>query len=339
MAGLFDSYTLKGLTLKNRVMMSPMCQYCANEDGTITDFHLVHYGQRAIGGVGLIMVEAAGVEARGRISTGDVGIYSDDHIPALKRLVDFCKQYGAKMAIQLAHAGTKAETSEPNVAPSAVTKFDRYGTPTALSKEEIKIVVEAFKQAAVRSVKAGFDTVELHGAHGYLIHQFLSPITNKRTDEYGGSLENRVRFAVEVITAVKEVLPADMPLLMRVSAEEYSEEGYNLQEMVEMVKHFKAAGVDMVDCSSGGNLPIAPPSIYPGYQAQFADTIKREADIPTIAVGILENPALAEEVIRNNRADIVAIARGLLRNPHWAKQAAIELKAELELPGSYKRAW
>jgi NADPH2 dehydrogenase len=339
MAGLFDSYQLKGLTLKNRIMMSPMCQYVANTDGTVTDWHHVHYGARAIGGVGLIVLEASAVEARGRISKNDIGIWSDDHIAGLKRIVDFGHQYGAKMGIQLAHAGVKAETDEPNVAPSALTHFPRYQVPQELSAAEIQAIVEKFKASAARAVQAGFDTIELHGAHGYLIEEFLSPLTNKRTDQYGGSFENRIRFALDVIRAVKSVIPDEMPLLMRVSASEYSEESYSLDEMVEMVKAFQAAGVDMIDCSSGGALPVAPPAIYPGYQVPFSEAIKHGAGIPTIAVGLLDHPALAEDVVRNGRADLVAIARGLLRNPHWAKVAALELKAELELPASYARAY
>ncbi|ARU62285.1 NADPH dehydrogenase NamA [Tumebacillus avium] len=339
MAGLFDSFTLKGMELKNRIMMSPMCQYQANEDGTVTDWHLVHYVSRAIGGVGLVMVEASGVEARGRISTGDVGIYSDDHIAGLARIVELCKSYGAKTAIQIAHAGTKAETPEPNVAPSAFTHFDRYNTPQELTTGEIQEIVTAFADAAVRAVKAGFDTIEIHGAHGYLINQFLSPLTNKRTDEYGGALENRLRFPLQVIRGVKAVIPDDMPLLMRVSASEYSEEGYSLDEMVEMAKQFKEAGVDMIDVSSGGSLPTAPPAIYPGYQLQFAEAIKHGAEIPTIAVGLLHNPALMEEALQNGRADVVAVGRELLRNPHFAKTAALELGAELELPNVYKYAY
>lgn len=337
--GLFSEFQLKGLTLKHRIMMSPMCQYQAGEDGKVTDYHLAHYGTRAIGGVALVMLEATAVEARGRISTADLGIWSEEQVEGLKRIVDFCHTYGAKTAIQLAHAGVKAETPEPSVAPSAVSLFERYPAPTALTQEEMAGIVEAFRQAAVRAVQAGFDTVELHGAHGYLINQFLSSLTNKRDDEYGGSLENRLRFPLEVIRAVKSVLPEQMPLLMRVSASEYAEEGYSLDEMIEMVKQFKAAGVDMIDCSSGGTLPVAPPAIYPGYQVQFAEAIRKGAEIPTIAVGILGTPSLAEEVVRNGRADVVAIGRELLRNPHFAKTAAIELGAELELPGVYLRAF
>lgn len=337
--GLFSEFQLKGLTLKHRIMMSPMCQYQAGEDGKVTDYHLAHYGTRAIGGVALVMLEATAVEARGRISTADLGIWSEEQVEGLKRIVDFCHTYGAKTAIQLAHAGVKAETPEPSVAPSAVSLFERYPAPTALTQEEMAGIVEAFRQAAVRAVQAGFDTVELHGAHGYLINQFLSSLTNKRDDEYGGSLENRLRFPLEVIRAVKSVLPEQMPLLMRVSASEYAEEGYSLDEMIEMVKQFKAAGVDMIDCSSGGTLPVAPPAIYPGYQVQFAEAIRNGAEIPTIAVGILGTPSLAEEVVRNGRADVVAIGRELLRNPHFAKTAAIELGAELELPGVYLQAF
>ncbi|MBL0388008.1 NADPH dehydrogenase NamA [Tumebacillus sp. ITR2] len=339
MAGLFDPYTIKGLSLKNRIMMSPMCQYQANTDGTVTDWHFVHYGARAIGGIGLIMLEASAVEARGRISRHDIGIWSHEHEAGLKRIVDFGHQYGSKMAIQLAHAGVKAETDEPNVAPTALSHFERYAVPQELTVGEITQIVGAFATAAERAVRIGFDTVELHGAHGYLINQFLSPLTNKRTDEYGGSFEKRLRFALDVIQAVKGVLPAEMPLLLRVSATEYSNEGIDIHEMVKMVAAFKQAGVDMVDCSSGGTLPVAPPAIYPGYQVQFADAIKQGADIPTIAVGLLDTPALAEEVVRNNRADLVAVGRGLLRNAHWAKVAAQELKVTFELPNSYARAY
>ncbi|HEU4962540.1 MAG TPA: NADPH dehydrogenase NamA [Bacilli bacterium] len=336
---LFSEFTLKGMTLKNRIMMSPMCQYQAAEDGKVNDWHFVHYGTRAIGGVGLVMLEATAVEARGRISTADLGIWSDDHLEGLKRVVEFGHAYGAKMAIQIGHAGLKAETPEPNVAPSAVTHFDRYPVPTPLAQEELSAIVEAFRQGAKRAVEAGFDAIELHGAHGYLINQFLSPLTNKREDEYGGSPDNRLRFPLEVIRAVKAVIPQEMPLLIRVSASEYSEDSYSLDEMVEMIKRMKEAGVDMVDCSSGGTLPVPPPATYPGYQVQFAEAIRKGADIPTIAVGILGTPSLAEEVVRNGRADVVAIGRELLRDPHFSKTAALELKADLELPGSYKRAW
>jgi NADPH2 dehydrogenase len=339
MAGLFDSYILKGLTLKNRVMMSPMCQYSTKEDGKITDWHYVHYTSRAVGGVGFIVMESSAVEPRGRITMHDVGIWSDDHIEGLKSIVDACKQYGVKMGIQLGHAGTKADTDEPNVAPSAFTLFDRYGMPTELTKAEIADIVRKFADATVRALKAGFDTVELHGAHGYLINQFLSPITNKRTDEYGGSLENRVRFALEVIRAVKAVLPEEAPLLMRVSAVEYSDEGYSMEEMIEMVKLFKAEGVDMVDVSSGGNVPHGPAEVFPGYQLQYADAIRNGADIPTIAVGMLDHPALMEEAVRTGRADVIAVARGLLRDPYLAKKAALELGAELEMPKQYARAF
>lgn len=339
MPSLFESYTIKGLQVKNRIMMSPMCQYLANEDGTITDWHLMHYGARAAGGVGLIMVEASGVENRGRITSRDLGIYSDDHIPGLRRIVDFCHTFGAKAGIQLAHAGRKSEVQEEqNVAPSAIPFSEKYRTPHELTADEIQKIVEAFGQAARRAVAAGFDTVEIHGAHGYLIHEFLSPYSNRRTDEYGGSQANRMRFALEVIRSVKREIPEDMPLLMRVSASEYEAAGYSPDDMAEMVKQFKEAGVDMMDVSSGGNYPI-PPTHYPGYQVKFADSIRKAAELPVIAVGRLDSPQLAEEVIRNQRADLVAVGRALLRDPHWAKSAAVALGIELEMPGVYKMGY
>ncbi|WP_018132734.1 NADPH dehydrogenase NamA [Effusibacillus pohliae] len=339
MPSLFDPFELKGLQLKNRIMMSPMCQYQANEDGTVAEWHYVHYGSRAVGGVGLVMVEASGVENRGRITTRDVGIFSDTHIPGLRRIVDFCHTYGAKIGIQLAHAGRKSEVAEePNVGPSAIAFSEKYRVPQELTVEEIQQIVEAFGQAARRAVQAGFDTVEIHGAHGYLIHEFLSPISNRRTDSYGGSQTNRLRFPLEVIARVKKELPPGMPLLMRVSATEYAADGYDVSDMVEMVKQFKEAGVDMIDVSSGGNLPVAPVQ-YPGYQLAFAEQIRKQAEIGVITVGRMESPQLAEETIRNGRADIVAVARGLLRDPHWAKTAAVALGVEMEMPGVYRMGY
>jgi NADPH2 dehydrogenase len=339
MPSLFESFTIKGLQVKNRIVMSPMCQYLANGDGTITDWHFVHYGARAAGGVGLIIVEASGVENRGRITDRDIGLYSDEHIPGLQRLVDYCHTFGSKVGIQLAHAGRKSEVvEEANVAPSAIPFSEKYRTPHELTTDEIQKIVEAFGQAARRAVAAGFDTVEIHGAHGYLIHEFLSPYSNRRTDEYGGSQANRMRFAMDVIRRVKREIPEDMPLLMRVSASEYEAAGYTPDEMAEMVKQFKEAGVDMMDVSSGGNYPI-PPTHYPGYQVKFADQVRRAAELPVIAVGRLDSPQLAEEVVRNQRADLVAVGRGLLRDPHWAKSAAVALGNDLEMPGVYKMGY
>lgn len=335
MPGLFDEFALKGLNLKNRVMMSPMCQYHAEPNGMANDWHFLHYGSRAVGGVGLVMVEATGVESRGRITSADLGIWSDDHVAGLARIVDLCRPYGAKTAIQLAHAGTKSEVAdEPNVAPSSLTRFEQYRTPHALTESEIADIVEAFRKGAERAVAAGFDTVEIHGAHGYLINQFLSPITNRRDDSYGGSLENRLRFPLEVIRAVKAVIPEDMPLLMRVSSVEYSEDGYSLEEMVEMARQFKEAGVDMIDCSSGGNVPVRP-DVYPGYQVPFAATIRRDVGLPTVAVGRLDHHSLAEEVVRSGRADLVAIGTGLLKDPYLAKHMAEQMGIKLEMPGVY----
>jgi len=341
MPSLFDEFSLKGLTLRNRIMMSPMCQYQAAEDGTLNEWHHVHYGARAVGGVGLLMVEATAVEPRGRISVNDLGIWSDEQVAGFQRLNEFAHRYGAKTAIQIGHAGVKSETKEPNVGPSANDHFsEKYPRPHALTVEEIQGIVASFKQGAVRAVAAGFDAVELHGAHGYLINQFLSGFFNERTDEYGGSAEKRLRFAREVIDAVKGVLPEAMPLLMRVSATEYDERGYGVDEMVEMVKVFKQHGVDMIDVSSGGTIPHLPAGIapYPGYQAEMSAQIRRAADVPTIAVGMLDHPQLAEEVVRNGRADVVAIGRGFLRNPHWVKEAADALQVEFALPNTYKLA-
>lgn len=325
MPGLFDPYTLKGLTLKNRIMMSPMCQY-QGQEGRPSDWHIVHLGARAVGGVGLIMFESTAVQEHARKSLDDLGLWSDEQIPAFRRVIDFCHQYGAKIGVQLAHSGGKSGVPGKNAEPDNVTV------------EEIADIVEAFKASALRALQAGADTVEIHGAHGYLVNQFLSPLTNHRQDEYGGSMENRARFALDVIAAVKSVLPADMPLFMRVSAVEYSDDGYDLEEMVEMVKLFKAAGVDIIDVSTGGNVPNAP-EVYPGYQVPYAERIRHGAGVPTIAVGLLDSPLLAEEVLRNGRCDLVAIGRGLMRNPHWAKDAAIALRVELEMPNTYKRAY
>jgi NADPH2 dehydrogenase len=339
MAKLFESFQLKDLALKNRVVMSPMCQYSADKDGHINDWHIINYGSRAIGGTGLIVMEASGVEARGRISNADVGLYDDTHIEGIERIVQFCHKYNAKVGIQLAHAGRKAEMPDvTSVAPSAIAFSDRYKQPIAATKEDIAQIVIAFAQAAKRALAAGMDMLEIHAAHGYLIHQFLSPYSNHRTDEYGGSFENRVRLAVEIIRKVKSVMPDGMPLFMRVSAVEYTDEGYSFEEMIEMCDVFKREGVDVIDVSSGGNVPTAP-AVYPGYQVKYAEGIRKALQIPVMAVGMLDQPKLAEAVLQDERADLIAIARGMLRNPNWTKQAAIELGVDLELPGVYRRAF
>jgi NADPH2 dehydrogenase len=339
MAKLFSPFRLKNLELKNRVVMSPMCQYAAEADGCANNWHLVHYGSRAVGGAGMICVEASAVEARGRISERDLGLYDDRHVEGLERIVQFSHANGAKVGIQLAHAGRKADLQgERIVAPSAIRFSDHYQQPAALTLDEIGEVVRAFGRAAQRAVAAGMDMLEIHAAHGYLIHQFLSPYSNHRTDPYGGSFENRVRFAVDVIREVRRNMPEGMPLFIRVSAVEYVENGYSFEEMIEMCRVFQREGVDLIDVSSGGNVPVAP-HVYPGYQVKYAEGIRNALRIPVMAVGLLEEPKLAESVLQDERADLIAIGRGMLRNPLWTKHAAMELGADLELPGVYRRAF
>lgn len=339
MPGLFDPFTLKSLHLKNRVVMPPMCQYAVTaKDGTPNDWHFVHYTSRAIGGTGLIIIEMTDVEPDGRISDYDLGLWSDDKIPAFKRIIDSCHTYGAKVAIQIGHAGRKAEDAPVPVAPSPIRFSERYKTPRALTTEEVKEMVKKFEQAFRRAVEAGVDTIEIHGAHGYLIHQFHSPLTNQRDDEYGKDLS---RFGVEVIQAAKRVVPEDMPIIMRISAIEYVEGGYGIDYMIDLCKKYKAAGVDMFHVSSGGEGPIGSgkPGAHPGYQVPLAEQIKKALNVPVIAVGRLEDPFLAEAVVQNGRADLVAVARGMLRNPYWANEASIALKRGPLTPKAYERGY
>lgn len=341
MAVLFEPYALKGITLKNRVVMSPMCQYSAETDGQINAWHLVHLGTRALYGVGLIFVEATSVQSCGRLSTHDVGLWSDHHIERLTKLVEFVHACGAKIGIQLAHAGRKAQPGdEPIVGPTEVPFSDRYAIPHALTSEEIREVTRDFARAAQRAVQAGFDVIELHAAHGYLLQQFLSPLSNRRTDHYGGSEQNRLRFPLEVLQEIKRVLPLHVPLFVRVSAVEYTPEGYGLEEMVRFCRAFKEAGADLIDVSSGGATPAAV-NDYPGYQVPYARRIRQEVNIPTMAVGILGSPALSEAVLASGDADLVAQGRALLRHPAWVMEAARELNAvaEVQVPRQYGRAF
>jgi 2,4-dienoyl-CoA reductase-like NADH-dependent reductase (Old Yellow Enzyme family) len=343
MPHLFEPLTLRGLTLKNRIMMSPMCQYSAGTDAKPNDWHLVHYASRALGGVGLVMLEATAVESRGRISEGDLGIYENAHIEPLRRLVEICHSHGAQVGLQIGHAGRKAWADakghgpEQPVAPSAIPFDKGWNTPNALPLEEIDQVVASFRSATSRALDAGFDVVEIHGAHGYLISEFLSPIANHREDEYGGSMENRARLLRRVALAVREVWPERSPLFVRVSASDYSPEGMHIGEMVEIAKQMPGWGVDLVDCSSGGNVPTPVPA-GPGYQLPFSDRIKREAGIATAAVGMVTTPEMAEEIIRNQRADLVILGRELLRNPYWPLYAASTLNVEVDWPVQYRRA-
>jgi len=337
MEQLFSPYKLKGLELKNRITLPPMCLFVVDKkDGIATDFHHVHYVSRAIGGTGLIIIEMTNIEPDGRITDFDLGLWSDEQIPALAEIVEECHRYGAKVGIQIGHAGRKAENADLPVAPSAIPFDEKSKTPRALSTEEVKEMVEKFRKAVERAVKAGVDTIELHGAHGYLIHQFHSPLTNIRDDEYGKDL---TKFGKEVIQASKSVMPDHMPLIMRISAKEYVNGGYGLRESINFSKEYQNAGVDMFHVSSGGEGPLVAafgkPGTHAAYQVPLAKAIKDALNVPVIAVGRLDEPALANAVIGNDEADLVAVGRAMLRNPHWALEAAIKLRKETHVPKPY----
>ncbi|WP_107923945.1 NADPH dehydrogenase NamA [Lysinibacillus parviboronicapiens] len=336
MTKLFKPYQLQNISLKNRIVMAPMCMYSAQDDGFVTPFHVVHYATRAAGQVGLIVVEATGVVPEGRISNKDLGIWDDTHIAGLTQLVDGMKAYGAKTAIQLAHAGRKATVDGEIFAPSAVAFSDAYKTPTEMTLEDIQKVIEAFKQAAIRASKAGFDALEIHGAHGYLISEFLSPAVNKRTDNYGGSQENRYRLLRQVIDAVRSVWNG--PLLVRVSAEDYAEDGTTMEDFIVFSRWMKSQGVDLVDVSTGGVVQ-ADIHVFPGYQVPHAESIKQGADMPTSTVGLITTAIQAEEILQNNRADLIFLGRVLLREPYWPLHAAKELGEEVTPPVQYIRGW
>ncbi|WHY60605.1 NADPH dehydrogenase NamA [Cytobacillus firmus] len=334
---LFSPFTIKGVTFKNRIVMAPMCMYSShNEDGMVENWHRIHYASRAVGQVGLIILEATAVTPQGRISPQDLGIWSDDHIAGLKELTGLMKEHGASPGIQLAHAGRKATVEGEILAPSAVAFNEKMKTPKEMTKEEVSETVQAFKKGAERAKKAGFEVIEIHAAHGYLINEFLSPLSNKRSDEYGGSAENRYRFLGEVIEAVKAVW--DGPLFVRVSAHDYHDEGLTVKDYAEMGKWMKEQGVDLIDVSSGAVVP-ARIHTYPGYQVKFSETIKEGANIQTGAVGLITSGLQAEEILQNERADLVFIARELLRDPYWPRTAAKELGASIEPPKQYERGW
>ncbi len=355
MPDLFDEFALRGVTLRNRIGVSPMCEYSA-EEGMPSDWHFVHLGARAVGGAGLIITEAAAVEARGRITAGDAGIWTDAQGEAWAKITRFLTQQGAVPGIQLAHAGRKASTSRPweggagiadadggwePVAPSALAFAPEYRMPHALSVSEIKEIETAFADAAVRAGDAGFDWLELHAAHGYLMHEFLSPLSNTRTDDYGGSFDNRIRFVLETIRAVRARWPERKPLTVRLSCTDWTDGGWTLEESVELSRRMKSEGVDLVDCSTGGNVPGAKIPVGAGYQVPFSEAIKRSAQIATAAVGMITSPMQADEIVRNGRADIVLIARESLRDPNWPIKAASELhqKDRAPVPVQYARAF
>lgn len=350
-AHLFTSFTLGGLTVSNRVVVSPMCQYAAT-DGVPDDWHLVHLGQFAMSGPGTVIVEATGVEPEGRITPGCTGLYDDATEQAFARIVGFMKSISdVRVGIQLSHAGRKGSTVAPwegggliegegawiTDAPSAVPYLAGWPEPRAMDDEVLVRVREAFVEAARRADRAGFDLIELHAAHGYLLHQFLSPITNTREDEYGGSLENRMRYPLEVFKAVREVFPADKPIIVRLSATDWIDGGWDMAGSIVFSNALKDAGCDMVDVTSGGLDQRQEITTGPGYQVGFAETIRRETGIPVMAVGQITEPIQAETIIATGQADLVALARGMLWDPRWTWKAAVGLRAEIPLPAPYAR--
>lgn len=352
MANLFSPLKIKSIELKNRIAVSPMCEYSSEGDGFANDWHLVHLGSRAVGGAALVITEATAVSPEGRISNGDLGIYKDEHIDKLKHITGFIHAHGAVAGIQLAHAGRKGSHQLPweggaqilpgqpggwqTVAPSAIAFTGNEHPPVELDIAGIEKVKANFKAAAARALKAGFKVIELHGAHGYLIHEFLSPLSNHRTDEYGGSFENRIRLLLEIIETVKEVWPEDYPLFLRISASDWTEGGWTIADSVALANIVKQYGIDLIDCSSGGNVATAKIPVGPGYQVPFAEAV-RKSGIMTGAVGIITEPLQADSIIQTGHADMVFIARELLRDPYFPLRAAHQLGHEVKWPVQYER--
>ncbi len=353
MAHLLDPLSIRSVTFPNRIFVSPMCEY-SSEDGFANDWHLVHLGSRAVGGAGLVFTEATAVTPGGRISPQDLGIWKDEHVEMLARIVRFIHAHGSVAGIQLAHAGRKASTYRPwsgsgrvpeteggwrsVVAPSPVAFSDTYPQPIEMTPGMIANTVTAFAAAARRAHQAGFRVLEIHAAHGYLLHEFLSPLSNRRADDYGGSFENRIRLVKKVVTAVRAEWPSDLPLFIRISATEWADGGWDLDQSVALAKELKPLGIDLVDCSSGGNIATAKVPIGPGYQVPFAERIRADAALPTGAVGLITTPEQAEEIVASGRADAVLIARELLRDPYFPLRAARELNQEITWPAQYLRA-
>ena len=353
MPHLFDSLTIRDLEFSNRVFVSPMCEY-SSVDGYANDWHVVHLGSRAVGGAGLVLTEATAVLPEGRISPQDLGLWKDEHVDFLKRIVSFIHEQGSVAGMQLAHAGRKASTRRPwegdgvvpeteggwqNVmAPSAIRFADNYPKPQALAVDDIQQVVRAFADAARRACDAGFRVIEIHAAHGYLIHEFLSPLSNHRDDSYGGSFENRTRLIREIVTAVRSSWPKGAPLFVRISASDWVEGGWDLEQSIELAHSLKQLGVDLIDCSSGGTVPHAKIPAGPGYQTPFAQRIRHEAEILTGAVGMITSAVQAEQIIGTGQADAIVIAREFLRDPYWPLRAAKELGQSISWPVQYLRA-
>ena len=352
MPHLFSKLRMRDVDFANRIVVSPMCQY-SSVDGYANDWHFAHLAARAVGGAGLVFTEAAAVTPEGRISPQDLGVWSEKHFEPLERIARFMESQGARAGIQLAHAGRKGSTYRPGmgqgavaesaggwrpVAPSAIAFSDTYAKPDELTIEQIKALRRAFVVAAERAAAAGFDVIEIHAAHGYLIHEFLSPLSNRRVDAYGGSFENRTRFLRECVEGVRRALPDRCPLFVRISATDWVEGGWDIDQSVELARLLLSLGVDLIDCSSGGNLEKVEIPIGPGYQTPFAERIRREANIATAAVGMITAPAQADQIIRNDQADLVLLAREMLRDPYWPMHAAQKLAQIAPWPVQYLRA-
>ena len=353
MSSLFEPLTLRGVTFRNRIGVSPMCQY-SSADGFASDWHLVHLGSRAVGGAGVVIAEATAVTADGRISPADLGIWKDEHVEPLSRVTRFIEAQGAVAGIQLAHAGRKASVAapwrggkalavedggwRPVWGPSAIAFSRSSPVPDALDDAGIRAVIADFREAARRSLDAGFRVIELHAAHGYLLHEFLSPLANQRTDEYGGSFENRVRLTIEVTEAVRTVWPDSLPLFVRLSGTDWVEDGWNVEQSAELARLLGARGVDLIDCSSGGIIPGVRIPVGPGYQVSLAQRIRAASGVPTAAVGLITSAQQADAVLRSGSADMVFLARKLLRDPYWPLHAARELGVAVEWPVQYQRA-
>ncbi|HEY3418127.1 MAG TPA: NADH:flavin oxidoreductase/NADH oxidase [Armatimonadota bacterium] len=351
--GLYTPLEIRSVTFRNRIGVSPMCQY-SSHDGFATDWHLVHLGSRAVGGAGLVMTEASAVTPDGRISPQDLGIWNDAQIEGLSRCARFIEAQGAVAGIQLAHAGRKASTPppwderkvlsakeggwRPIWAPSPIPFSPESPIPQSLSREQIREIVSRFSQAAGRAREAGFRVVEIHAAHGYLLHEFLSPLSNQRSDEYGGSFENRTRIVREVTSAIRATWPGDLPLFIRISASDWAEGGWDADQSVALAQQLKSLGIDLVDCSSGGAVPGVKIPAAPGYQVPFAERIRREADLATAAVGLIREPTQADEIIRRGQADLVLLAREMLRDPYWPQHATRHLGVSAPRPIQYGRA-
>jgi len=354
MPHLFEPLTIKDITLRNRIGVSPMCMY-SYSDGFSNDWQVIHLGARAVGGAGLIIAEATAIDPIGRITPYDVGIWSDAHIEPLSRVTRVIKENGAVAGIQIAHAGRKAGSRRPwdigkprhpdelpswqGVGPSPIAFSDEYAVPHELSVDEIHQIQDSFRAAAARALIAGFEWLEIHAAHGYLLHGFYSPISNQRTDEYGGSFENRIRFLLETVRAVREVWNERLPLTVRISGTDWVDGGWSVDDSVQLARRLKTEGVDLIDCSSGGGAAQAKVPVGPGYQVPISEAVRHGADIPTATVGLITAPEQADEIIRSGRADLVLLGREMLRDPYWALHAAQALKQPAPVPPQYLRAF